>query len=254
MAGFLYYKSGKPKDNQVTLDELDEWGLSYAFDVAPAPVPCVQGPDGGSGFTFADESRLDGKTVGHYADKQEWRKIPGSELYIGCFKDAVPTANDLSRQSQLPGYMFPLADGKQWRIPVVRQFLEGQDKPVCALPHYLDIDDEGNEIPGQVAEVHRYLWEATEDYTAALVGPERDEGDEIKVDWWDKAAILLGANYVVGKTELALARVFDTSNSPMTVCLLAIDYPVYQKRRDAQKKTSSTQTPDGQPMSDGAAA
>ena len=239
MAGFIYYKPGKRNNNQVTKQEVEGWGLGYAFDDVIESRD-VQGTatDNQNGFVFANKRGLGKCTLGMFPAQQAWRKVIGSECWVGVFNDFLPKPEDVARKRQLRGYMVDLADGNKWIVPLCREYLEDDPEATCVLPRYLDLDDAGNEIPGQVLGVYQHLWDATEPLAQALMGEKQDT--ELDLDDWALAATLLQANYLVDRTELAMLRCFDEVLPPASVGLYAIDYPSFIAR--IEKKTSSNPT------------
>lgn len=245
MAGFLYYKPGMRKNDQVTLAEVNNWGLSYAFDSAPLSrdVKATREMGGQNGFVFADKSRMGGKTIALYPDEQQWRKIPGSECQVGCYLDDRPGPGDLERKLTIRGYPLEFLDGNDWTIPLIRQFNESAKNYLkSGLPVKLDVDDEGNVCDGDVIEVYRYLWDVTQPYADKYMDIA-DGKQEVEIEpkhILRDAVSLVGVNYFIGLGEVLLLELFprEITDLPLLVNLLSIDYPQLARWHE-QKKTEN---------------
>lgn len=236
MAGFLYFKPNHMQP-RVTMQNIADWGLSYAFDVEPSTRE-VNYPGVGKGILFGDESRLGGLVIGLHPEQQTWRKIPGGDCLVGIYNEAKPTPVDLLRSSEFNGYSITLNDGNQWSIPAVVQVLEGEQ--VSNLPCKLDVDDNGKICDGAPIEKYQYLWELTSPYADAFMsgGEITDiERDDVLRD----AVELLAVNYHVGLAEAILLELFtaNITELPLTICLAAIDYPTWAAWNAQLKKTES---------------
>lgn len=238
MAGFLYYKPGVRNNNRVTLAEVRQWGLGYAFEADPLSEKDPQSrevgqntPDKKNGFVFADESRLGGMAVGNYPEEQVWRQIHGSEIWVGFYREHPPTPTDLARARLLDGYMLPLGGGLDWQVPLVRRFDSDVVNLVDNLPAYYDLDENDKWTRGARIELYNYLWDLTEPYADSLwqsATAEEDEEREVEpeseIDQFDVAVKLLQANYHIDRTESALMHLWSDLHQPASVLALAVDY------------------------------
>lgn len=237
MAGFLYFA---PVATPPTLEIVRGWGLAYAFARSPAIRECQNAtPSGSKGYLFADAKRLGDHQLRCDLEQQKWRRIPGrccgkQEIYIGYWRDAKPTPDDLARPEMLSGYRLKLADGNEWQIPVVRAFDEDTASAIPLLPTHYDLDEDGELTRGAVQESHRWLWELTEPAWNAMVS-ETEVSDQ---DMLSVAAKLMGANYAVDAVELVgMLGALSPQMSPSGIVSLALDYFTFKRWMDAKKKS-----------------
>ena len=236
MAGLLYYLPGEDaqRPHSVTRERVDELGLGHAFDGAKFTPSGVhqKGPDGGSGVIVADGSRVD--KIGYYPERQTWRKVGGSAVYVGHYRDQRPTAADLARAELVDGVPLKLADGDLWLIPLARGWNGSEQNTgwYHGLPRRNDVDDAGQWVPGDVLPRYKRLWEVATSWwdakqaaiaAAALreegssqrgeetIGAEFDFNDFGGLN--DAAAYVLSVNYRVSKTEIGLLGLFDTETA-----------------------------------------
>lgn len=239
MAGFLYFKPATTKT--VTLADVREWGLGYAFASGMFSGLCIgDTPSGSKGMVFADATRLGDWQPLVQMDQQEWRKIPNSDCYVGFWKAAPPVPTDLERPQQLPGYRVAAGD-HEWLIPVTARFDDSRAMFAAKLPCYVDCDDEGKWIEGEVLDVHKHLWEIgqpfRDDMMARLLGgpPADFTLDQLR----DAAVGYIQANYVVGQRELTMMRGLTTESTLHGAILAANDAPTYWAWEEQQKKSAS---------------
>jgi len=261
MANFLYFKPNFSRA-AITFAELDDWGLRYAFDQLPV---CRQSTLGkaGSGCVFmqqepslpADTSDSDNgepvkrkksRPVGVYPEEQTWKKLPKSDCWVGYYKDDVPTRKDLVRSNPLGSYAFKLNDGEEWEVPRVVHAPEGVAK--YDLPCKLEIDDEGNPCDGEPIAKYQYLWDIAKPYIDAFMTLDEKaitELDDKRI--FPDAISFLQVNYRIGLREAVIMDIFTRAvqEMPLTLCLLAIDYPTFSRWQEDLKKSESQVEPDG---------
>ena len=239
MAGFLCCIEGHQA--ALTAADLERYGLSYVTDDHKPPYNAEWpvGPGGKPGWGLADERRLDGFAPSYRPDEQVWRKragpSSGPEIYIGHYRDARPTRDSLARGKQLRGLEVELADGPiavkyGWQVPLVRHCLGavGSAESAIALPTYMDLDDAGQPIPGEVVAEHRWLvdlvtpfWEA---WLAAFLATPAGESFTVDLpDLYPMAAGLLQANYAIGLTECAMLKLWRSDYGAADVLRAACD-------------------------------
>lgn len=237
---FLYYRPGQAR--QVTLDDVQRWGLGYAFDRKPHSAPCMnRTPDGGSGYVF--QHQADGEVPQMNIDKQTWRKMPGERLgapvYVGVWNEAKPGPGELAKPG-LPGYVIRLLDGSEWAIPLVRHYRD--DKHSVCLPKLMDFDEEGNPTSGEVVAQYRHLVELTQPVVDDLLavyglGPEQEK--TLTRQQTAKIAIeLLSVNYRVSIAELALLEVIPDDSTVDAICASACDWLELETRLNATDNES----------------
>lgn len=216
------------------------WGLGYAFEGVPLSREIHnKTPSGGAGILFADPKRQAEGSVKCDMDAQEWRKMPRpgqSDIYIGYWKDAPPTPEDLARKNQLGGYSIPLADDKRWNIPLVRMFDEAAGQLKSNLPCYIDLDESGKPVNGQPLAAYAHLWELTAPYAEQMMAEGEEAEDTTQEDIQNAARTILQVNYLVDWPELAVARVLTNQQMAHNVVAVAVDWPTYLKWREVSKK------------------
>jgi hypothetical protein len=237
MPGFLYFKPQHM--TPVSRDDVKTWGLSYAFERTPQSGVCRNNtPSGTAGSIFADPSRHADGIVKMDMAAQVWRKMPRpgqQDMDVGYFKDSPPGPEDLKRANQLSGYLWKLADGQQWLVPTVRMFDESSATLVSTLPSYIDIDDNGKPIRGQVMPLYAHLWELTAPFAEQMLSDEGgpDVSDE---DITLAARSLLQVNDVVDLVEMVQLRLLSTEQNAHNIVALAVDWPTYLKWAEVSKK------------------
>lgn len=233
---FLYYLPGA---NGITLSHLVDHGLGYAFDrVAEIQTRVVKGPDDRQGILVGRKDGWpDGLDFAVHAESQTWRRIPGSEAWVGVYNDHRPGPEDLRRERRLGGYPAELGDGNTWIIPVAREPETGEP----LLPCELDLDTDGRFRPGPVVPDWAYLWKiACTVYEACDLA--RDTAAVEFADSVTMAAAVLRANYYVGVAECVLLKLF-AYHSPfaMRVLYLLIDLPgIYSLQKKAGSDSPNT--------------
>ncbi len=79
---FLYYLP--QQTDRLTLDDLAAAGLRYAFESAAfGRRQCRTGPAGNSPGVIAAVG--DANQIGYFPDKQTWRKVPGTQAWVGMY-------------------------------------------------------------------------------------------------------------------------------------------------------------------------
>src|SRR5262245_51601592 len=123
MAGFLYF-APKRTTPIATAADAAALGLGYAFSggCEVAGTLCMGHTlTGEPGYIFADTKRLGEWQSVMQLDAQTWRKVPGTDCYVGFWNDAPPTPDDLMRPVQLPGYRVTVGD-HDWTVPLTARF------------------------------------------------------------------------------------------------------------------------------------
>jgi hypothetical protein len=236
MAGFLYFRPQQTKN--VSPDDVKAWGLSYAFEQPPESRVCHNNtPTKTAGIVFADGKRQEPGNVKMDMENQVWRKMPRpgqQDIYVGYWKESPPGPGDLARANQLSGYSLRLADGSEWLVPVVRLFDEASGQPRSNLPSYLDIDENGKTIPGQVMPLYAHLWDLTAPFAEQMMS---EGGPEVsRDDIYQAARTLLQVNYVVDMIEIVQAHLLTTEQLAHNIVAVAVDWPTYLRWREVSKK------------------
>lgn len=249
----VYYLPGHDGRQNLTPEELAEYGLNYALDrptfarvqhgpsdqhdEQPGPPGLVVCHAGGSGLPPRYKPEL-----------QTWRRLPGDKgAWVGIYNDEPPTPRELARDNQLNGYLVTLADGGTWHVPCARRWFEPEDgEPFvgCVLPQLLDFDaDAGGWGGGGVKPRYRRLWQLVEAYTEAVGEALDAHGDDPRTevrfafDQLDELAVgALRVNYRVGPVELALLGAYD-EESRRAIIDHVLDGPAW--RELVKKKLSA---------------
>jgi hypothetical protein len=249
MAGFLYYVQ---QPGILTLDDINNLGLRYAFDAAPS-CATVEGPDGKRGIMFADVARPSAPGISYSAKTQAWRKIPQSpaaQVWVGHLINDPPTPSILQRREMLPGHKVTLADGRDWMIPTARHFVEenGEVGWNVSLPQQVELDDDGVFIVGNVQAKYRKLWSISEEF-AARMGNEINAagGNDVQFDlqqYFKDAITAIQTNYHVGPAELAMLGALSVE-CVSNVMLALIDWFTFLELLEKKKRSAGSHSDDG---------
>lgn len=227
MAGFLYYTPGR-KD-KLNLDDLRGLGLGYAFDNAPSCCGVQGGPDKSNGLVVADSKRIPDHLIRYHADRQTWRRMPGSEAWAGFYTDDPPLPRDLLRPAALRGHPVELGDGNTWIVPIARAIREDNDMPVpvMAVPTVSGLDDDGNWTQGDVAARYRPLWDVACQWWDIKAQAAGQDAPVTFAESHDAALVALATNYYVGKVEIVLRGLFSW-HAVTRILDATVDWPTIQ--------------------------
>jgi len=261
MAGLLYYLPKRGRG--IKIEDVAAAGLAYAFGKRMTPAEVAHGPDGGGGVVFADDAGVSAAQIGYYPDEQTWRKVPGTEAYVGMYKDEPTTPDDLAREQVLPGDFVELG-GRLWQVPIVRGLAEEEDRLVYfnRLPKQATLDDDGNWVRSGAVGKYEHLWpiacrwwDAIHD--VAIEAEEASEGDEKKervfvefAELYDSATEILTTNYRLGRAEVDLLNLLD-DQAAAEILNVAVDLKTkrvfLEKKLAALAGSSSADGPAGAP-------
>lgn len=202
---FLYYRpasSKEPHDSRI-------------FDAPPHMREVAKGPDGGRGTLAVTLRTIEAGSAKccYDASGQTWRAIPGSEWWIGYWRNAKPGPADLVRSSVLDSQPVVI-HGQEWQVPICRVFADGQAR--VHLPQAMDLDADGNWVIGSVVEQYRQLWEASKsyfDFILSQIPDEEGNAEPIEImvaDVADACVVVLGTNYRVNAVEVAMLGLLDS--------------------------------------------
>lgn len=243
---FLYFVPGR---HTLGREQLAGLGLGYMLDAgsdfSTRDVPGA-GPSGGSGVVFAS---VPPDHTGHVKvdlGNQVWRQVPGSEAWVGHYKDRRPTPDNLARTEQLPGHWLKLLDGSEWLVPIARDWIEadGDCRWRIVLPRALDLAADGRWTYGPVVARYQPLWELTEAWISHRCGkPQERFADQGDIN---AAVYVLQQNYRLGRVEAAMLGILrDELVAPVLDCL--IDWPTwlaYCKKKTAKLPSGPSPSPD----------
>lgn len=257
MVGLLYYLPQQTRG--ITLADIKAAELGYAFEERFTPCEVRGGPDKSGGVIVADDRGVPGHQIGYYPDQQEWRKIPGIEAWVGCYREAHPTPADLARTRMLNGHLVRLGDNQDWLIPVARGQIETDNQELrwyVALPEVIGIDDAGNWEPGAVLPQYAELWEIANRWwniqgeaTAEKEADETAESVTVRFDFAgvnDAALSALATNYRMGKAEVVLLGLFNR-RCLYDILNALVDIPTIEEFLKKKEEVDGSPTADGLP-------
>lgn len=253
MSGFLYFKPQQTRN--VSVEDVNAWGLAYAFDAQPASRGCHNNtPTGAAGVVFSDPKRHGGNDPKMEMELQVWEKMSRPEkpdIYVGYVKDSPPTPADLARRTLLSGFSLLMRDGNSWLCPLVRMLDAATEVLGSALPSRMVLDAEGNATAGDVVKEYAYLYDLMSEYAAHMqAGSLKEFFDGLSMSRLCKDAIqLMQANYVIDLPEASVLGLWhvngDTCLQANVIVLSSIDYDTYSRwEQSSQKKTPSPVTAD----------
>lgn len=229
---FLYFV---PSKEHYTPDT-----LAYAFEGKPGIREIsAKGPSGGSGQLLFDPSwHTHLSKTRHEPERQKWRKIPGTGLWVGMYIEHKPAPSELIRKQPLEGHGVELADDQTWTVPICRQFNVDAEQFHISLPCKMELDDDGNWGRGDVVERYQHLADVADrwfEFFMAQAGGQATETVTID-DTAHWCVTVLQANYRIGAAELDLLGAL-TDETRQEVLGATIDVPtvrdwVKKKQRD----------------------
>jgi hypothetical protein len=237
VGGFYYFTPGP---NPPDLVWARANGLGYAFDAGFPARGTSRGPKGRpAGHIFRNEATAGEEQLRLDEELQEWRRIStrpadAAEVWIGWNRESPPGPADLERTETIEGFAIKLADGREWKIPVVSYCGEEGERVPPILWRTSDIDDTGREVAGGVKAVRRWLWDLTApawDWMIEGVDPITNEMI------WPIFDGIIQANYYARTFELYKAGAIDYEHlRPREIVALAIGWTTWTKWNE-QKKT-----------------
>lgn len=225
MNNLMYFFPGK---HGVTDALLRECALSQIVEDTVAETREVIGGPGGQAGVCVVFRRADSESVRVAYDgaAQHWEECAGGAYWIGYWRDVVPGPQDLARDVQVAGHLVELADGREWIIPLVRQFDGG-----TAVPQVIKFRADGSvehDINPKYSEFYSrgmQVWES--------VAQDNKWGPS--EEWiLDTAIEALTVNYHVGKWEVSALGLLDTRNTTLVVQAI-VDGPTYKRWTDLKK-------------------
>lgn len=215
-------------------DTVKELGLDYAFARKPDALGTTSGPGGsGAGLVFGEFDLMGDLRAGYYEGKQEWRKIPNSEAWVGYYPEALPTPGDLQRAQMLNGHWVELANETKWLAPIARSCKPDTDEfsPKMMVPVQSDVDENGKWIPARVADQYAGIWMIAARFWDHFATELKEmEGSsrivEFEFEETHEAALeALQANYKVGQIEVSVLGLFSVQHCEEILKAL-IDWPM----------------------------
>lgn len=236
---FLYFAPGG--EHPITKERAADLGVGYAFDANPASVR-IEGrtPTGGPGWLFCRPEAMGELQIAYRGDAQRWKQIQGRDVWLGWYADSPPREASLARLEQRDGYQVTLANGEKWRIPILRFFL-GEAGFQSALPHYAELDENGEWIAGEVLEDFRELDAIASRLYEGMVESLLDGNRSLPLSGTELLTMahqLLTTNYYVSDAEISALHllILDPSYRQLhAIARAAMDFD--RAEAWAQKKT-----------------
>lgn len=247
MSSFVY---ALPLGDGVTLPSdkrIIECGIGYAFGTGRGrSLPCSlcganDGPASKPCDIVGHPVHVDPKHLGYHPDRQTWLRIPGSEAWVGYWKDDPPNAKSLQREHMMNGHQVLLGDGdveESYAIPVARAFVDdGSDalRYRINLPTATGMDPDGNWVSGSVIPSYAELWAIAEqwwdEFSGAVMQKTHVDGKGVEFDFRgfrDAGLLALATNYRVGIPEVAALGLFD-DRSVLDIMMALIDWPTMEQ-------------------------
>lgn len=218
------------KDVGLRRQVLKERGLSEVF----ADVPMVEqplwelpgrGPDNLPGCLMYYQTPTGGipRRAEYRPSEQSWTPVgDGSLLWIGVDTAELPKPEELARKRQYPGYWVRLADGAEWRVPVIRR-----PDGTTELPTDMVWDATGRLVE-PIKPMYQSFWDDT-----AEVAEWFDKGiDPLRSRALELAIRALSINYRYDRAIHSVVRAID-SESLLAILAATVDF--------SQKKTDLAQ-------------
>lgn len=225
MAGLLYFF---PELSSIDSATAQAAGVPFA---AIHACGIAGGPNGKRGVVVAAEGT---KKVGYYPAEQEWARKAG--LWLGLYKAARPSPDDLARPVSAGGHPVELADGNTWIVP-----------PAQALPQAFDLDDAGELVAaptGRYADLAAKagrIWDAFVAASDAQTPVELSTREALEI-----AADALAVNYYVGFRDVMFLRLLDTANVREVLRAL-VDLPAIEEAYKKKLAADTSDSPAGPP-------
>lgn len=232
-------------------------GLGHHFDADDAVVARqVPGFESGgekrAGIVVARAKTIPERRVGYYPTTQRWRRMTGKglaasgRLWVGRDLE-LSSPGILARPDPLPGHRVELGDGREWIVPIARQFLEadGVTAPCSVVPRAMTLDESGEWVQGDVVDRWRTLWTIGEFWAEAMgtLARKAAKGSAAQgynyAELADRAVEALGSSYRIGRDEAALLGLI-TQETAVEILHAVIDMPGL---RQLTEKTASAGDP-----------
>ena len=235
MTAPIYHLPGR---KNATREDARAAGIEYALD------GCVvrhanTGPADVEGVFIANDKKIAAGRVGYFPDRQTWRRIPGSEVWLGWYTAEPPGPEDLLRPDAVDGLPVETLAGHRWMVPLARGYADtpGNAGWYCALPQTLVRDDEGQWTAGEVVAKYRPLWDTACRWQDARDGVQPGEDGQAMVTFDNviaAAVAVLAVNYHLSTAEVDLLGLLTTFE-PARILDAAIDF---EKQLEFAKKNA----------------
>lgn len=247
MSQFLYFLPARQTPVFHNDPLLESLGLSTVLGDKVGSVKVARGPNDQGGYLVYRDipaDKLDDRVKHpHRVAKEEQTWVEWAGYWVGFWKEAPPSPEELERGKSLASHPVELADGNEWKAPICRR-ITGES----GLPTVIFQDKDGA-LVYEVDDEYKFFQEAAErEYRQLMsawgVSPQ-GEGDEPFTDQelFDIAVGLLGLNYRIGKAELAAMKLL-TKQGMFNVVKAMIDFPsfeILEKALDTSKESTESE-------------
>lgn len=224
--------------NHTSFADLPSLGLAHICD-KPNSLVCRQiiGGPFGFGYALGSTESIDERKIGYYQDRQEIRNF--GKFAIARETALVFSPTSLRRSNAIQSHSWQDWADNTWDIPIARRWVDGSGNLAvqCALPRFLELNEDGNWIHGAVIPKHGKLWALANKFVDdSLLAMESATGDTYMIPMPsldDVCDIVFGTNYRVSKFEIAFLKTLMES-SCYEVMKLVKDDPGFEQ---LQKKT-----------------
>jgi hypothetical protein len=243
-----------PNVNAMSHDLIVEHGLDRIIGISYQSQQTFQGPGGVPGMLIASND-VPATRLRCTEAEQTWSKRYGFTSLVGTWNDALPTAEELRRETVLNGGDVQLLDGSSWHVPTLRAWRDGDNllEYDIRLPRVLQqCADTGRWLVTKVVPQYAQLWDASINIAEKLLGQLRDQ-DSAALDYsdlFDFAVALLAVNYRVDASILSHLGVLQPDLAAQ-IARHALDWPtletnlknVLSRRLSGGTNTESGATP-----------
>lgn len=218
---FLYFLPGLGGINPKMLSDR---GLVSRFPAEYGVTGSIDGP-------FADGEICRGgclvaasnRPARYEPDRQQWMRLANGAAWVGIEDTELPPGPaDLERAVGVAGYSLTLADGNDWRIPLIRRWDPNTLAHVATLPSAIagELVNGKHKFVSAVKPQYAALDAKAESIYAGFLDKHTISIDQLMHD----ASELLALNYRVGVEEVALLGLL-TEPLALKLLGLAIDTP-----------------------------
>ncbi len=217
MSTFLYFI---PKQKgPVSIDTVQGLGLGYAFEDTVLVCNANTGPGGKPGTVICSTDKY--FSPGYRKSKQTWRKMLGTDIYLGWEKDKKPTEETLIRPDPIEGHAVKLGDGQNWSIPIAR-YVNGS-----TAFEKVNVFDGTEWIPGTVKEQYKKLFNDACSKWDTMINAEVGKS----ITFTDDCNIVSNAmaiNYRIGPHEISALGLLTTQTQRKALQAV-VDWPTLEE-------------------------
>lgn len=238
-----------PNETNATPALLEQHGLQALLECCSFSIDRGEGGKQGVLLSWYGIDDMPGPMV-----QRTWTKLPGKEIWMGVEAGRPVVPRDLQKKQPTPGYVLPLADGKQWHCPALRNVSHvhklnglGQYERTVA-PEYVSLWDISQEYAAQFFQAVDMLDAAKRNGIA-----EPTHVDFTCAESFDFCCQCLALNYRLTPEIISVLNLID-DDAMRNIIKAAIDLPVLLDFNEKKKTSSSSPLADGAGVGEGVAA